>query len=146
MKTIKVKTVFQRVACSDKSMYISRPVTYSKIDTDELIEHASIDSGISRANVAAVFYAIIQQVEELLLNGHSIQLGQLGTLRFSMNCKASETIDGVGAENVVRRKILLSPGVKLKQALERVSLTGFTPDADEEETAVDDESGTEAAV
>ena len=142
MKTIKVRTILQRVACADKDMYVSRPVTYSKIDTDELIEHASTDSGISKANVAAVFYAIIQQVEELLLNGHSIQLGQLGTLRFSMNCKASETLEGVSADNVSRKKILLSPGVKLKQALERVSLTGFTSDAGEE--TADDE--TEAGV
>ena len=117
---------------------MSRPVTYSKIDTDELIEHASTDAGVSKANVAAVFYAIIQQVEELLLNGHSIQLGQLGTLRFSMNCKASESAEEVSADKVLRRKILLYPSAKLKQALERVSLTGFTADAGEEEEVVDD--------
>lgn len=138
MKTIKVRTTLQRVACADKDMYVSRPVTYSKNDTDELIEHASTDAGVSKANVAAVFYAIIQQVEELLLNGHSIQLGQLGTLRFSMNCKASESAEEVSADKVLRRKILLYPSAKLKQALERVSLTGFTADAGEEEEVVDD--------
>lgn len=138
MKTIKVRTTLQRVACADKDMYVSRPVTYSKIDTDELIEHASTDAGVSKANVAAVFYAIIQQVEELLLNGHSIQLGQLGTLRFSMNCKASDNAEDVGADKVMRRKILLYPSAKLKQSLERVSLTGFTADAGEEEPVVDD--------
>lgn len=77
-------------------------------------------------------------MEELLLNGHSIQLGQLGTLRFSMNCKASESAEEVSADKVLRRKILLYPSAKLKQALERVSLTGFTADAGEEEEVVDD--------
>ena len=46
MKTIKVRTTLQRVACADKDMYVSRPVTYSKNDTDELIEHASTDAGV----------------------------------------------------------------------------------------------------
>lgn len=136
MGQIQVKTRFQKLAAQEKNAYVSRAVRFSKIPTAELIEHASSDSGLSDSMVAGAFYAIVKQVKELMLNGHSIELGTLGTLRFSFSCKASETADGISASNVTTRRILLTPSKTLKQAMQNVTFTGFNPedDVEDEET------------
>lgn len=126
MGQIQVKTSVQKLVAQDKDIYVSRAVRFSKIPTAELIEHAASDSGLSDSMVAAAFYAIVKQVKELMLNGHSIELGTLGTLRFSMSCKAAKTAEDVSATNVKTRRILIAPSKTLKQALDNVTFTGFS--------------------
>jgi predicted histone-like DNA-binding protein len=142
MGQIQVKTRFQKLAAQEKNAYVSRAVRFSKIPTAELIEHAASDSGLSDSMVAGAFYAIVKQVKELMLNGHSIELGTLGTLRFSMSCKAAKTAEDVSAANVKTRRILIAPSKTLKQALANVTFTGFSAGEDNEasgEEGEDDE-------
>lgn len=141
MGKIQVKTSVQKLVSQDKNIYVSRAVRFSKIPTAELIEHAANDSGLSDSMVAASFYAIVKQVKELMLNGHSIELGNLGTMRFSMSCKAANTAEEVNVNNVKTRRILISPSKTLKQALENVTFTGFSTAEDSE--AEDENAGTE---
>lgn len=135
MGKIMIKANLQKVGFLKKDAYVSRAVRFSKIDTGELIRHASSDSGISEAMVAAAFYAIEKQVNELLLNGHSIELGNVGTLRFGVKCKIAATADAVGVENVKVRKILFTPSTSLKASIKAVKLVGVT---DEDDQAGDD--------
>jgi predicted histone-like DNA-binding protein len=134
MGQIQVRTSLQKLVAQDKNAYVTRAVRFSKIPTAELIEHAASDSGLSDSMVAASFYAIVKQVKELMLNGHSIELGTLGTLRFSMRCKSAETIEDISASNVKTRRILITPSKTLKQALDNVTFTGFSANNDEEDT------------
>ena len=141
MGQIQVKTSVQKLVAQDKDIYVSRAVRFSKIPTAELIEHAASDSGLSDSMVAAAFYAIVKQVKELMLNGHSIELGTLGTLRFSMSCKAAKTAEDVSATNVKTRRILIAPSKTLKQALDNVTFTGFSVAS--EDAATGEEEGDE---
>ncbi len=141
MGQIQVKTSVQKLVAQDKDIYVSRAVRFSKIPTAELIEHAASDSGLSDSMVAAAFYAIVKQVKELMLNGHSIELGTLGTLRFSMSCKAAKTAEDVSATNVKTRRILIAPSKTLKQALDNVTFTGFSVAG--EDAATGEEEGDE---
>jgi predicted histone-like DNA-binding protein len=138
MGQIQVKTSVQKIMTQDKEYYVSRAVRFTKIPTAELIEHAANDSGLSDSMVAASFYAIVKQIKELMLNGHSIELGTLGTLRFSMSCKAAKTAEDISATNVKTRRILITPSKTLKQALANVTFTGFSL-AENEENAGEEE-------
>lgn len=131
MGKIQVKTSVQKMIAQDKDIYVSRAVRFSKIPTAELIDHAANDSGLSDSMVAASFYAIVKQIKELMLNGHSIELGTLGTLRFSMSCKAAKTAEEISAANVKTRRIVVSPSKTLKQALDNVTFTGFSLESEE---------------
>ena len=138
MGQIQVKTSIQKLVAQDKEVYVSRAVRFSKIPAAELIDHAASDSGLSDSMVAAAFYAIVKQVKELMLNGHSIELGTLGTLRFSMSCKAAKTAEGVSAANVKTRRILITPSKTLKQAMKNVTFTGFSADGENENAGEDE--------
>lgn len=139
MGQVQLKTAKMRMAAQDKELYVTRPVTYSRIPTDELIEHASRATGISTAMIAASFHAIASQMEELLMNGHSITLGNIGTMRLSVSCKAAKTMDEVSAGNVKVRRILLTPSVALKSKLKMVNFTTDLVDADDASAEGDDD-------
>lgn len=133
MGQIVIKTNYQRIAMKNKNGYVSRAVRFSKIDTDELVKHASDDSGVSEAMVSASFYAIVKQIEQLLLNGHSIQLGRIGTLRFSVKCKSVDNAEDVSTDNVKSRRILLTPSSHLKMLMRQVKLVGETEATNDEQ-------------
>ena len=95
---------------------------------------ASNDTGISRAMVKAVFEGLIQEIEQMVLNGHTIQLGELGTLKFSISCKSVEDKEDLSTDLIKRRRILFQPSSRLKTAVNNVQFqTTVIEDSDDDE-------------
>ena len=136
MNTILLKTKEKRIAYMKKNMFVTSPVTYSRISTETLIKNASTDSGIPQSQVAAVFYALSLQIEELLLIGHSLQLGDLGYFYLSMNAHATEDKKDAGAKTVYHKAVRFRQSKKLQNLINaNVTLesTGKLSDEDEED-------------
>ena len=139
MGKIRLKTSLQKLVAQDKNAYISRMVTFSRIPTDEVIQHASRASGIPEPLMGAAFTAIAIQVEELVLNGHAVSLGSLGTVRMGVSCKSAKTPEEVTSNNVRRRKLILSPSVSLKGKMNQVNIVTENPYLTSGENEDDDE-------
>ena len=102
-KNFKLK-ISERVCGIDKkTRYYTTPKRATVIDDEQLIKMASDDSGIRIEQIAAVYRSLFTQVKELVCNGHSVQLGDLGTIHFKIHAKVSEELDGAGGA-AVRRK------------------------------------------
>lgn len=139
MGKIRLKTSLQKLVAQDKNAYVSRMVTFSRIPTDEVIQHASRASGIPEPIMGAAFTAIAIQVEELVLNGHAVSLGSLGTVRMGVSCKSAKTPEEVTSNNVRRRKLILSPSVSLKGKMNQVNIVTENPYLTSGENEDDDE-------
>lgn len=139
MGKIRLKTSLQKLIAQDKNAYVSRMVTFSRIPTDEVIQHASRASGIPEPLMGAAFTAIAIQVEELVLNGHAVSLGSLGTVRMGVSCKSAKTPEEVTSNNVRRRKLILSPSVSLKGKMNQVNIVTENPYLTSDENEDDDE-------
>ena len=139
MGKIRLKTSLQKLIAQDKNAYVSRMVTFSRIPTDEVIQHASRASGIPEPIMGAAFTAIAIQVEELVLNGHAVSLGSLGTVRMGVSCKSAKTPEEVTSNNVRRRKLILSPSVSLKGKMNQVNIVTENPYLTSGENEDDDE-------
>jgi predicted histone-like DNA-binding protein len=139
MGKIRLKTSLQKLVAQDKNAYVSRMVTFSRIPTDEVIQHASRASGIPEPLMCASFAAIAIQVEELVLNGHAVSLGSLGTVRMGVSCKSAKTPEEVTSNNVRRRKLILSPSVSLKGKMNQVNIVTENPYLTSDENEDDDE-------
>ena len=127
MGIIKLQTRLQRVACIDKNMYVTKALHYSKISSEQLISYASENSGIAKAQMAAAFYAINQQIEQFILNGHSLELGNLGTFYLSTRCKAVDTKEAAGAEAVEGLYLRFRQSKRIRTLLEtNIDLTVVT--------------------
>ena len=139
---MKVNAAFQRVAILDKEGYVSRAVTYSKIDGDEVLELAAQNSGINQAQLSAAMYAIRQSFINFLLNGHSVELPGVGIFRVGVNAKMVDEASKVSVDQIYRRKIHYLPPIALKDKLIRISFSTDPTEttAEEEPTETEPEN------
>lgn len=144
MAQILLKTNYRKLGILDEKKYLTTALRYSTISVDDLIKYAAENSGLSKANVAAVFYALTQQIEQFACNGHSIQLGKLGTLYLTANTKAADTEKEAGANAVeslcirFRQSKYLRDMVNSNVSLSTINLQDLE---DNNESEDDDEDG-----
>lgn len=125
---IVLKANYQRVAVKDKRAYVTRVVTYSKINKDALLRRAAANSGIRRGVIYTAADAIFNEFENFLLNGHSVELPILGNFRFGIHAKISDTREDAGAGKVYRKRLIYTPSAELKQKVKEVSLASNDPE------------------
>ena len=123
MSKMKVNAAFQKVAILKKEGYVSRAVTYSKIDGEDVLELAAQNSGINQAQLSAAMYAIRQSFINFLLNGHSVELPGVGIFRVGVNAKMVDEASKVSVDQIYRRKIHYLPSSDLKNRLTRISFS-----------------------
>ncbi len=117
MGKISLKSKFQRIAIKDKSAFVTRVITFSRISSDELIDSAARNSAIPKGHVSAGCDAIMNEFQNYLLNGHSVEIPHLGTFRLSVCCKSVDKTEDVSANNIYRKKVLFVPSPKFKKLI-----------------------------
>ncbi|MBR3532173.1 MAG: HU family DNA-binding protein [Bacteroidaceae bacterium] len=122
MGKVYIKVQQQYFRPEDKQMYFTKSITYTKIGYDELVEHIAKDSGMSEAAVEGAVRSILKQVEEMVLNGHTICIKEFGTLKVSFNAKAPLDREEAGAKQVYRRRLLYFPSERIKEEVENTTL------------------------
>lgn len=148
MSVINIKTNYQRVGFAEEMKYITSTVRYSTISQDDLIEYACENSGIPKAQMISAFYAIMQQVQHFLMNGHSLTLGSLGFFFLSANTKAVDEKSEAGVNAVKSLSLKFRQSKKMKEllnsnvVLNNISVSKANADASEDEET--DEGGTDS--
>ena len=136
---MKVNAAFQKVAILKKEGYVSRAVTYSKIDGEDVLEYAAQNSGINQAQLSAAMYAIRQSFINFLMNGHSVELPGVGIFRVGVNAKMVDEVSKVSVDQIYRRKIHYLPSIDLKNRLTRISFSTDPMETIPEEEPVEPE-------
>ena len=131
---MKVNAAFQRVAILNKEGYVSRAVTYSKIDGEDVFDYSAQNSGINQAQLSAAMYAIRQSFVNFLLNGHNVELPGVGIFRVGVNAKMVDEATKVSVDQIYRRKIHFLPSTVLKDRLTRISFSTDPTEMDAETT------------
>lgn len=123
-----LKTNLKKFAFQEKPLYVTSAVHYHRIESEDLLEAAARNSGINEATIYAGMKAVLNEFENFLLNGHSVQVPLLGTFRASVNAKGVDTNEEAGAQTVYRRRIIYTPSKKLKEKLNNMSLVSLQSD------------------
>lgn len=117
-----------RLKISERNCGIDKKVRYytsinraPEINDEELIKYATTDSGMRIEQIASVYRSLITQVQELVCNGHSVQLGDMGTLYFKIHAKVSEELEGAGSDTVKSKRIGFRASKTLRQKLQTVN-------------------------
>ena len=118
---VKLKVGKQVCGVDKKERYFTRINRSGVIDDDVLIEYASNDSGMRIEQIAAVYKSLVTQVRELVCNGHSVQLGDLGTLYFKVHAKISADLEGAGGAAVTQKWIGFRASKAMRQQLDQVN-------------------------
>ena len=126
MSKIVVKSLEQNVnylkSDSVEGGYKLYPVRYSTIKGNSLVESCSKNSYVPRAYMEAALVAIIEAMENHLLNGHSIELPEFGIFSISCESTVAKTPSEAGVNQLKGLKINFRPSTTLKTKLENVDV------------------------
>ena len=118
---IRIKINKHMCSVDKKERYFTTMQRAGVIDDNTLIQYASNDSGMRIEQIAAVYRSLVTQVRELVCNGHSVQLGDLGTLYFKVHAKISADLEGSGGAAVTRKWIGFRASKNMRQQLNEVN-------------------------
>jgi predicted histone-like DNA-binding protein len=105
----------------DNSKYYPSKVKSGTKDLENIIPAIEKMSTVSGADTAAVLYALLDVVPEMMADGYSVQLGNLGTMRVSIGGEGKDTADELMASDITKRKVIFTPGKKLKNMLDELT-------------------------
>lgn len=87
------------------------------VGLDEIARSIEKRSTLSRADVMAVLYALVEVIPEHLINGDSVRLGALGSFRASLSSQPAATEASLNASMVKGVKVSFQAGTEVKQAM-----------------------------
>lgn len=103
-----------------KKWYAS-PVNDGKISKTELAKEITSISSLSRGDVSNVIESLLEAIPKYLVMGKSVSLGEFGTLRLSFSSDGVDTKEEFSTGKITGVKVVFTPGVELKRAIESVS-------------------------
>ena len=108
-------------ATAPKKGYSLRPLRSTTIDARELAQHVEQDSHIDATRVQYVMAAVVKQMRQMVLNGHKVELGELGTVGLTCQGTGSASEKEVTVKNNVKGlKFTFRPSVEMKEQLQGV--------------------------
>lgn len=105
-------------------------VTYSRIDSEQVIDAMCQNSNISRSTAVAAMYAFQSIIRNYVLNGHTVKIPQLGTFSLNAKAKAQATVDKVTPNTIKGLKIRFTPISRVKTSAQSVKFAGVLPPDD----------------
>ena len=106
-----------------KQRLVTRAERYSTIGSDLIVARVAQTAGIKEANVQKAIMGIREAVRYFVLNGHSVDLGDFGTIRLVAQGKAVATKAQVSRYLLRGIKIIYSPSKKVRNTLENINFT-----------------------
>lgn len=118
----------QRSAAIKKG-YSLRPQKLTTIGSRELSMHVEMDSKIDHARVEYIMASVVKQVKEMVLNGHKVELGDLGVIGLTCQGSGSERQEDVTVKkNIKGLKFTFRPSALLKSKMTLVEMTLVAPE------------------
>lgn len=108
-------------AARQGNMYRLAPVRYTTFDRNYFVEMAANDAGITEEQMNAALRAYQTQFDQLLLNGHSIEMAGLGNFRLSMSFKAHDNLEDINIdEDFERLRVVLRCSKDLRDDMKSI--------------------------
>lgn len=120
MGVIRYKVVSKRNPIDGTVKYYAQPELYSQISKDDIVEAAQRNSAIPRAYLDMAYDALINEVENFVMNGHSVQIPNLGTISCRIKGRGAKTKVSFNAEFIDKVGFTFLPDPYIKKLLKKV--------------------------
>ena len=110
--------------------YVAQNVITNTLDFRNLCDEITKVGLVPSGAVKFVLDALIDTLNMNLNKGISVQLGDFGCFRPSLNCDSQDTAKDVDSDTIRRVKIIFTPGYKFKEMLHKVSVQKMIVAAD----------------
>ena len=115
MNIVKMAPIKRKNPKNGKVAWYLQKRKYDTISSKELVEAMARNTGIPVAKVAMATDAIVKQLKNFLLNGHSVNIIGLGTFSPRIKSRPSETKDQVTADNVKALLLKFRPQTDIRE-------------------------------
>ena len=106
-----------------KYLFVMQAEIYNLLKEDKVISEAAMRSGIPKGSINAAWNAIGDVIKAWATEGHSVPIPGLGTMRFSVQADAVESVEDVKTALISKRKVIFTPSVDIKQELKETSIS-----------------------
>lgn len=120
MGVIRYKVVSKRNPLDDSVKFYAQPELYSQISKEDIVEAAQRNTSIPRAYLDMAYDALINEVENFVMNGHSVQIPNLGTISCRINGTGAETRVKYTTEHIRKVGFTFLPDPYIKKLLKKV--------------------------
>ncbi len=93
-----------------------------KVDLDTIAEQISGRSTTTYGDILSVLQNFMEFLPFLLVMGKSVSLGSMGSLRISLRGDGVENPDDFDVSLIKKKRIIFSPGPKLKEKIRNIKL------------------------
>ena len=126
----------RKMGFSGETALVAKVDRYSTISYADIISYASKAAAVPESSMTMAMEAIFDAMSYFVLNGHSVQIPNLGTFSITVRCKASDSLEDFTADfasNLRNVVIRFLPSPELKADLSKTAiktnvgdLTGYT--------------------
>lgn len=99
--------------------FYARPVKTGSKTVNSLSNDIAAISSLSRGDIANVITNLVERIPKDLLEGNSVSLGELGTLRISFSSDGVETEAHFHTSKIKNLKVIFTPGKLIKEELKK---------------------------
>ena len=92
-----------------------------EITFDQLLNEITDMSTVSIGDTYNVLQTLIHLIKKHLQEGRTLKVGDLGTFYTTINSKGRDTLEEVDSSSIIKANIRFRAGVKLKDAMDRLS-------------------------
>jgi predicted histone-like DNA-binding protein len=103
-----------------EKQYYAIPVLTGEWNIDRLTKSIEKICTVSGADIHAVLYALVDVAVDGLGEGAIIRLGELGSMRVTLNSEGRPTAEEVDARCIKKSGIIFTPGSRIKETLKDV--------------------------
>lgn len=121
-------TITKRTLLSGANKMYPNIVSYKRITNEDLINYMVSNSGINRPVAIAAVSGLRRAITNFLLNGHSVNIPQFGTLSVSAKTKAVDSNAKADASCIQSLRVRFTPEGNTKQACRSVKFTTLMDD------------------
>lgn len=120
MGVIRYKIVSKRNPIDGSTKYYAQPELYSQISREDIVEAAQRNTSIPKAYLDMAYDALINEVENFVMNGHSVQIPNLGTISCRIRGKGADKRDNYSTEQIKKVGFTFLPDPYIKKLLKKV--------------------------
>ena len=115
---VKAKETLQTIGTyAGQHRFVMSTEIYNRLGESKVISEAALRSGINKGVLAAAWEAIGDVVSAWAVEGHSVAIPGLGSMRFGVRAKSVGTVEEVGTGLITSRRVIFTPSTAIKDEL-----------------------------
>ena len=111
-----------------QSKFYANAVNTGRITLRDISKDIAGRSSLTRGDIESVLLNFVDRLPAYLKDGHSVQMGEFGTMRMSLGSKGADSEKAFHTD-MVKPRVVFTPGVELKRELQDTSYEVLKPTA-----------------